>query len=293
MCRRTPGGAARDCGGLTDADELAEVLDDPTHFDVAEVNLALNDPYFLLRDGGVPPRLVELIYRLGHTEIGDDLATRLFSLMAPAPAPTRDEKAAALRAYLWFLDQAQGEGMELTAAGYLKPADVEAACQVLPTMRGWIGKNNREANAYPLLEFREMLQHLGLLRKYKGRLRLTRVGAKVAGDPDAVYNYLARKLVEERGDQFSDQAGLLVVAYAATTTDGSLSLDTVAEALGHLGWVDADRLPVGRTHLTHLKASPVDVLSNVGDSSGDWFRYDQIDPAAVALAREALRRGGS
>ena len=35
-----------DCGGLREAEELAEVLEDPAYFDVAEINQSLNDPYF-------------------------------------------------------------------------------------------------------------------------------------------------------------------------------------------------------------------------------------------------------
>lgn len=37
-----------DCGGMTDAESLAEVLDDPAHFDLDELNQALQRPYFVL-----------------------------------------------------------------------------------------------------------------------------------------------------------------------------------------------------------------------------------------------------
>lgn len=282
-----------DCGGLTDAEDLREVLDDPARFDVDEVNVALNDPYFVLRDEGLAPQLVELAYRLGPTDLGDDLTARLLSMTAPELDPGLEEKAAALGAYLWFLDRAEGEGFELTAASYLKPVDVEKASGVVPAMRDWIGKNNREANAYPLLAFRETLRKLGLLRKYKGRLRLTRAGAQVAGDPDALWHYLAGKLVEERGDRFTDEATLLVLAHAATSFDGLLPLEKVAEVLGELGWVGADGAPVDRGHLIHLQPSPVHVLQNVGDGPGDWFSPLRISPAAVALARAALHSGPS
>ena len=45
-------------------------------------------------------------------------------------------------------------------------------------MADWIGENNREANAVPLLDFRQSLQSMGLLRKYKGRLMLTKAGGR-------------------------------------------------------------------------------------------------------------------
>lgn len=274
-----------DCGGLTDADSLAEVLDDPAHFDPAEVNFALNDPYFVLVDH-FPPQLVEMVNRLAVTPSGDDLKARLLSLTEPMAVPSSEEKADALRAYMWFLDRAGGEGLELTAAGYLKPADVEAASQVVPAMRDWIGKNNREVNAFPLLIFRDQLRVFGLVRKYKGRLRLTRMAARFAGDADAVWRYLATMLVKETGDRFSDEATLMVLAYAATSTDGALHLDDVVEALVHLGWRGADGNPVTRSHLIDLEA--VEVLCNVGDPPGDRIRRDWLSSEAVALARAAF-----
>lgn len=65
-----------------------------------------------------------------------------------SPALRRRRGPAARRAdlqpYLWFLDRANGDGLALTSAGYLKPADVTAASAVLPTMRHWIGTKNRQ-----------------------------------------------------------------------------------------------------------------------------------------------------
>ena len=62
-------------------------------------------------------------------------------------------------------------------AGYLKPTDVEAASEVVPAVAASFGKNNREAHSGPLLHFRLALQSVGLLRKSKGALLLTRAGA--------------------------------------------------------------------------------------------------------------------
>ena len=70
------------------------------------------------------------------------------------------------------------------AAGYLKPADVLAASDVVPAMGGWIGPRNREANCAPVLRFRESLQSVGLLRKHKGTLVLTRAGVVAQRDSE-------------------------------------------------------------------------------------------------------------
>lgn len=278
-----------DCGHLTDAGDLAEVLDDPTHFDIDKVNLALAAPYFVLRDRGVVPGLVDLLYLISGTDNGADLADRLMTTIeGPSTHPTSSEKADALRAYQWFLDHANEEGLKLTAAGYLKPADVVAACEVLPAAADWIGSNNREAHTYPLFAFRESLRAMGLLRKHKGRLLTTRAGRKLSGDPDALWDYLATRLVGARKDRFVEEATLLVVAFAAISTDGSIPFDRIAAVLGHLGWVSSDGGPVSRSHIYHLDPSPLDVLSNVGDSPGREFFELRLSPEAVALARTAL-----
>lgn len=105
-----------DCGGIVDAASLAEVLD---------------------------KRLVNLSNRLRYTDVGEDLIARLLDLGNLPTEPSPSDLDDSLRAYRWFLDRANGDGIELTSAGYLKPADVEAASQVVPAMGQWYGKNNR------------------------------------------------------------------------------------------------------------------------------------------------------
>jgi len=131
-----------DCGGRRTADELAEVLEEPSLLDLGDVNEALQNPFIVLRDHGLDPRLVALIDRLTYSPVGEDLASRSLSLLDERPVP--DEKAlhASLRPFIWFLDRAAEGGLELTASGYLKPVDVTAAAEVLATMQGWIGRAN-------------------------------------------------------------------------------------------------------------------------------------------------------
>lgn len=275
-----------DCGGVTDAEDLAAVLDDPAHFDLEETNEALNNPYFILREYGVNERLVDLVNRLRYTSIGDDLAARMTSLVLPATEPSPDERGESLRAHRWFLDRARGGGIELTSAGYLKPADVEAASRVVPAMGDWIGKNNRESLAAPLLDFRHTLQSMGLLRKYKGRLLLTRAGAAAQQDPEKLWDLLASKLVGA-GEGFDRDATLLLLAYAATSGDADLPLGSIAEALGQLGWRHRDGTPLDGYELYRLPA--FDVLANVsGRAAPARGERRQISPCAAALARAAL-----
>lgn len=106
-----------------------------------------------------------------------ELIRRAVALLDDPPPPDRHELRASLRSFSWFLDRAGDGGIPLTAAGCLKPADMRAAAQVLPTMGDWIGEANRETHATPVLHFRKLLQSLGLLRKHKGALQQTRAGS--------------------------------------------------------------------------------------------------------------------
>ena len=96
-----------DCGGLTDAESLSEILDDPARFLLDETYRALRAPYFVLREYGVDQRLVDLVNRLRYTSAGEDLADRMISLISETATLGATELTASLRAYRWFLDRAK------------------------------------------------------------------------------------------------------------------------------------------------------------------------------------------
>ena len=66
-------------------------------------------------------------------------------------------------------------------------------------MIDWIGKNNREINAIPLLHFREALKHLKILRTFKGQLLPTRRARPAVDDPDTLWSLLAESLIPAPG----------------------------------------------------------------------------------------------
>ncbi len=276
-----------DCGGRRTADELAEVLEDPSLFDLDEVNEALQTPFIVLRDHGLDPRLAALIDRLTYSPVGEDLASRALSLLDERPVP--DEKAlhASLTPFIWFLDRAAEGGIPLTASGYLKPAEVTAAAEVLPTMQGWIGKANREIDTTPVLHFRKAVQALGLLRKHKSSLLLTRAGHDSCAAWQNLWNQLADRLVPNT-DGFDTDATLLLLLYAATSPDSELPLDTIAAALTHLGWQSGDGTPIVGYDMYRLRA--LDVLRNVSTAHVNRGRRWRIDDEVAELARAALRK---
>ncbi|MGH3598583.1 MAG: plasmid pRiA4b ORF-3 family protein [Mycobacterium sp.] len=274
-----------DCGHLVDANSLAEVLADPALFEPQRVNKGFAGAYFVLREAGIDVRLVDLVHRLTYTPHGDDLTEVALTL---AGSRTLDTVAVAdnLRAYQWFLDRAINGGTPLTTAGYLKPADVEEASKVVPAMSDWIGKHNREVQCYPLLRFREGVQSLGLLRKYKGALLLTKAGEATRRDADKLWRHLASRLIPKSGEKFESQATLLLLAYAAASAGSKLPFDKIAALLAELGWRYSDGRSISESSLHHL---PVyDLLINVTDKPVTRARRNIVSPAAAALARRAL-----
>jgi hypothetical protein len=276
-----------DCGGRRTADELAEVMDDPSLFDLGEVNEALQNPFIVLRDHGLDPRLAALIDRLTYSPVGEDLASRGLSLLSERPVPDEEALRTSLTPFIWLLDRAAEDGIRLTASGYLKPADVTAAADVLPTMCGWVGQANREIDTTPVLHFRKALQALGLLRKHKSSLLLTRAGHDSRAAWQTLWNQLAARLVPST-EGFDTDATLLLLLYAATSRGSELPFDTIAAALTHLGWQGGDGTSVVGYDLYRLRA--VDVLRNVSTAHVSRGRRWRIDDEVAELARAALRK---
>jgi hypothetical protein len=275
-----------DCGGVTDGAELAGLLEDPESIDIDALNTSLRSPYIALTEHNLDRRLIDLIGRLAYSPLGDDLETGAVALMSDTEPPDAKELDESFRAFTWFLDRAADGGIPLTAAGYLRPADVAAVARVLPTMGGWIGKANRESETTPVLHFRKVLQSLGLLRKHKGALRLTRAGASAQQAREELWNRLADKLVPG-ADGFEADAALLLLAYAATSAGSEIPLDGVAAALTTVGW-RADGHPIECRDLYWAPA--LEVLRNVTSEPTTWPDRWRISPAAARLARAALQK---
>ncbi len=279
-----------DCGGIRDADALIEILPDPAAFDVDELNQGLVSPAAGLAAWGVRRELVELLNQLTRTPVGDDLIARTLAIGTPE-LPDEETLRSNLAAYQWFLDRAADEGISLTAAGYMKPAEVEAAAAVVPAAGDWIGKRNREDHTIPVLEFRQSLQRLGLLRKYKGRLLLTRAGKVAQSDPGLLWRHLADHLLEGPGDTFDDQARLLAVLCLASEPTGAHER-RIAEALTYLGWRQRDGRPVSPDQARWVVREVSHTLGNIADGLRDREipRSDRraLSPVAVLLVRTAL-----
>ena len=236
-----------DCEGIRSGEDLAEILPDPAEFDVDEVNDNLaefdvdevhdNLSEFSSGETGLElrPDLVILIARLnGKARV--DAQARAQSL-TQEPLTSADEREQALRPIMWFLQHVGTKGLTLTAAGYLRPVDVIEAAGQIPAASLWYGERNRESQTIPVLYFREGLQSVGLLRKAKGRLDLTKAGTKAMSDPEALWRHLIERLPAGKAGTFAGHAGLLLLLHVASSRPGAKDpYARVAAALNSVGW---------------------------------------------------------
>ncbi len=238
----------------------------------------------------VGEKLSALLLRARTRETAEQL--RRLASQAGARVDIDEETADRMsRRRLQVLFDAIGDGVKLTAAGYLPPAVVSAIFDELDLAEEWIGKGNREDLTVPVLELRETGQRLGLLRKYKGRLVPTARGRQLATDPVALWWHLAGRLpLGGRGVADAGwHAGVLLLALMASGSTEPAET-TIAQLLTGLGWALEGGHPIDRRTVTALVADDVRLLSRVGALEGG--RRDtwpgRVTPGGVQLARAAL-----
>jgi len=184
----------------------------------------------------------------------------------------------------WLMERA-GTGVRLTQAGHLPPAFVtEATAQLYPDH--WYGKGNREVHS-PLLYLRESARRFGLVRSYRGKLVLTKLGAKLIDDPGALWWHIAGSLPDARSDVERDAGVLYLLAIAAGRVRNDALL---VEGMATLGWVEAG---------TREPMTDASVWMATRDTVALFHRLHVLPasvrdeplvapPAAVRLARAAL-----
>lgn len=287
-----------DCGGLRIAEDLAQVIDDPAAFDLDDVNLALADPFNGLPASGSEPALVpelsELMRRLTDDPTGEPFRQAILHMLATPPAPsTPQEWARAVRPILWFLHHVGVEGLALTSAGFLRPVDVLQLAAELPTMRDWIGLRNRETQSFPVMYFREAMQALGLVRKNRGRLMLTKAGTAARDEPGRVWRHLQDRLPIGTDKSMDRPSGWLFLVRAAA---GDASpYEAIAAAMTCLGWREDNRAPVGSRAVRDAVSLSTAVLRNLSASSSGsfgstgWPGTGEVDPVVRDLCHQILR----
>lgn len=128
---------------------------------------------------------------------------------------------------------------------------------------------------------------MGLLRKYKGRLVLTRAGAAAQRNPVRLWTHLRDRLIPTTGNDFETVATLLLLAYAATSPNAPIPREQVAASLSDLGWRHRDGRPLEGYEICRLDAFTA--LVNLSDRPALTGDRNWVSPATAALSRAALR----
>jgi hypothetical protein len=233
------------------------------------------------------PSLAQILDLLDGAPGGQAFIDRAIELAATIGTADSVDHRVALRPHLWILERAAGDGLQLTAAGYLRPADVTAFADVLPTMRDWLFPVHREVDAHPVLAFREQLTSFALLRRYKGTLRASPTGRAGLKDPARLWAHLADRLMLGLND-FEETATVVALVHMATSGD-RIDIPAVARTLTQLGWTHQGGAAIGRDDVYPVYNDLWCALGNVGAvESADSWRSRRLSSDAVALARDAL-----
>ena len=314
--RRAP---LEDSGGIGGYLDLLDVLADPGHeehsnlqawvawtvgpwqgFDPAQLDIvAVNNELALIfpTESTDDPRpgsesvIQELTHRL-RPGIRREFRSYLAGAGLDGSAFVDTDVAGAMTApYRWLARRIGPGGLPLTAAGWLPPAVVHEAMTELGWARDWIGKANREDQTLPVLLLRESARHLGLIRKFKGRLVLTAAAKGLLDDPVQLWLFLARAVARRhRQDSERDAVQLLLLEVAAgKRTRWDDYLDAVSFGLGVLGWTTRTGSDLPPETVQDLLYDARAALINLGVfNDRDGLTTSGVTAQGQAFARAAL-----
>ncbi|MGH3346530.1 MAG: plasmid pRiA4b ORF-3 family protein [Nocardioides sp.] len=255
----------------------------PDHFDVEETDAAL--AVAVAEPVDVTGELAELAEQLDHRGVRllREVLGRPFS---HGPTEVTDAEAARLtETYRTFLDVI-GDGVTLTAAGYLPPALVEQVADRSGISDWWIGKANREDLTYPVAEIRTTARALGLVSVRKGRLSRTAAAVRCGQDPQALLRHIVGRLPLGSKDA-ERQAGWMALAVAGSGVPAQEWRSEISDLLFALGW----RSGQDRFSPPPANSATLDVLEQLaGASRVRWREITGVDFAVAATARAAARR---
>lgn len=170
----------------------------------------------------------------------------------PSPPAMPGEAPAAMASIRWWINACTGEGLPLTAAGYLSPA-------VLPTVITGIGWENdwvvefggkTEVNVRSVLRFRKALMDLGLLKAQGRKLVATPAGVRAAKDPAKLWAHLVKRALPSVRDESLYDATML--GLMATAGSAETDLETVhrhiRQGMELIGYGYADGSPLEAYH---------------------------------------------
>jgi hypothetical protein len=204
-------------------------------------------------------------------------------------------KARMVRPVIWLLQRVAGEGIRLTAAGYLPPAVVSGLMDESGWRADWIGAGNREDLTLPVRELRLALQEFGMIRVRTGILMLTPLGRALVAEPDLLWEHLARSVRTCRSVAESLAVSFLLLCAATRHYETANEyLQSVAFGLFTVGWVDkqdhSQILPSAARELIASRWHLLRLLGVFEHNRGPVARRSGETPtiAGAAFARRSL-----
>lgn len=208
---------------------------------------------------------------------------------------TPEDRETVLGPVLWFLNAAHPDGLELTSAGYLKPAIVKRAMTQLGWDVEWPMPGRNENNVVPILDLREQLQDWKLLRKFKGKLVLTPAGRHVVQDPAALWDYLAERLAFPQHGVDKEVMRLLVHwAVSGEAPSYNLRREVIQSALHAKGYRMPGGAEIPLDDAWHLDLDNSRALRCLAlRESASWiFRNSELSDGGLKFLLDVQRRFG-
>lgn len=207
---------------------------DPEHFDVEEVNDALESLEWPTMEGW-RPEMLGLIVRMSAEH--PTLVRQLAAAVERQELAGDEELREASGDLQLLLETVGADGIKLTQAGYLPPKIVKELFAGLrpAAQRAYPIEPTTEVNTLPILNLRMTAMELGLVRKLKGSLVLTLKGRKVLGNPERLWQSVAEAVPLGKYD-FEVDAGLIAIFGVAAGLDPWTDVDTFTELFADAGW---------------------------------------------------------
>ena len=255
----------------------------PETFEVDEANAAL--AVVVAEPVAVTDELAELADQLERRGIRllREVLGRPFS---HGPMDVSQQEAARLtETYRTFLEIV-GDGVALTAAGYLRPAVVEEVTTRTGISDWWIGKANREDLTYPVADIRSTARALGLVSVRKGRLAPTAAARKCGQDPLTLWQHIVGRLPLGSRDA-ERHAGWMALAVVGSGTPPEDWRSEISNLLFAIGW----RSGHDRFSPPPANSDTLTVLSLLaGAARLRWGEIKSVDFAVASTARAVARR---
>ncbi|MCS5480883.1 plasmid pRiA4b ORF-3 family protein [Corynebacterium sp. YIM 101645] len=256
----------------------------PDHFTAESVRMAHRNAV-----GGVQmvPQLQDFLASLPPEPdhlLQELLAQEEWSELSSETPP--DLPAEAVEPFTQFL-RVVGDGLKLTQAGRIPPAQVSELSHTLGLDQWYIGKLNREDQVYPVALLHELSRQLGFVYLRKGTLLPSKAGKALLSGVPGNGRLFADKLPLGTTRRFNEDAGWITVIVAGSGISFHEWEAHIVEVLSAIGWERSNGMMV----LPAVAANPT--LNALQILARGLHRPEEPEPGRITdlarLARVACR----